>query len=93
MTTLDASTRRRPQLLFELSSIAIADASALRSSALLDGWRGAPAANQAAIVDAMLAADLMTSQPQPDELDINPLRCSERGALALDALMIWNDTP
>jgi acetyltransferase len=64
----------------------------LRGSALLDGWRGAPAANRAAIVDAMLAvSDLLTTQSALEELDINPLRCGPQSVLALDALMIWKD--
>jgi acetyltransferase len=64
----------------------------LRGSVLLDGWRGAPAANRAAILDAMLAvSDLITTQPMLEELDINPLRCGSEGVLALDALMIWKD--
>jgi acyl-CoA synthetase (NDP forming) len=66
--------------------------SELRGSALLDGWRGAPAVNRAAIVDAMLAvSDLIATQSTLEELDINPLRCGPQGVLALDALMIWKD--
>jgi acyl-CoA synthetase (NDP forming) len=66
--------------------------SELRGSALLDGWRGSPAVNRAAIVDAMLAvSDLIATQPALVELDINPLRCGPQGVLALDALMIWKD--
>lgn len=62
----------------------------LRGRALLDGWRGAPAANREAIVAAILAvADLICSQSSLQELDINPLRCGPDGAQALDALMIW----
>lgn len=65
----------------------------LRSRALLDGWRGAPAVDRSAIVAAILAvADLIGSQPALQELDINPLRCGPHGALALDALMIWKQT-
>ena len=64
----------------------------LRGAALLDGWRGAPAANRTAIVDAMLAvSDLISTQQSLAELDINPLRCGPQGVLALDALMIWQD--
>jgi acetate---CoA ligase (ADP-forming) len=65
----------------------------LRGSVLLDGWRGAPAVNRAAIVGAMLAvSDLIATQPALQELDINPLRCGPQGVLALDALMIWKDS-
>lgn len=62
----------------------------LRGSVLLDGWRGAPAVNRDAIVKAVLAvADLLVSAPDLVELDINPLRCTPGGVLALDALMVW----
>lgn len=63
----------------------------LRGSALLDGWRGAPAVDREAIVDALLAVGaLMAAQPALKELDINPLRAGPHGVLALDALMIWD---
>lgn len=62
----------------------------LRGRALLDGWRGAPAVKRDAIVNAILAvADLIHANASLRELDINPLRCSPAGVLALDALMIW----
>lgn len=62
----------------------------LRGRALLDGWRGAPAVKRDAIVNAILAvADLIHANASLHELDINPLRCSPAGVLALDALMIW----
>jgi acyl-CoA synthetase (NDP forming) len=64
----------------------------LRGAALLDGWRGAPAANRKAIIDAILAASrLITEQSALQELDINPLRASGDMVTALDALMIWKD--
>ncbi|MBB6093820.1 acetyltransferase [Povalibacter uvarum] len=64
----------------------------LRGSALLDGWRGAPAVDRDAIIDAVVAvADLMEAAADLRELDINPLRCTSKGVQALDALMIWSD--
>jgi acetyltransferase len=64
----------------------------LRGSALLDGWRGAPAVDRNAIVDAVVAvADLMEAAADLQELDINPLRCTSKGVQALDALMIWSE--
>jgi acetate---CoA ligase (ADP-forming) len=65
----------------------------LRGRALLDGWRGAAAIDRKALVRALrAAAALVVSQPALRELDINPLRCTAQGALALDALMIWDET-
>lgn len=62
----------------------------LRGSVLLDGWRGSPAVNRGAIVEAVLAmARLLITAPDLVELDINPLRCTPTGVLALDALMVW----
>jgi len=66
--------------------------SELRGSALLDGWRGAPAVNRKAVIDAILAASrLITAQSSLLELDINPLRANHDGVVALDALMIWQE--
>ena len=61
----------------------------LKTCVLLDGWRGSPAVNRQAIVDTVLAvANLLVSQEDVKELDINPLRCTENGATALDALIV-----
>jgi acetate---CoA ligase (ADP-forming) len=64
----------------------------LRGAALLDGWRGRPAVDRSAAVNAILAVSrLLLATPTLLELDINPLRLTPEGALALDALMIWNE--
>jgi acetyltransferase len=66
--------------------------SELRGAALLDGWRGSPAVNRSALIDAILAVSrLITEQPKLLELDINPLRSTADGMIALDALMVWQD--
>ena len=65
----------------------------LRGRALLEGWRGARAIDRTAVIHAVQAiAALIVTQPTLRELDINPLRCTPEGVLALDALMIWDAT-
>jgi acyl-CoA synthetase (NDP forming) len=65
----------------------------LRSSKLLRGFRGAPAVDRAAARDVLLRVSaLLTICPEIRELDINPLKVLERGAVAVDA-RIRVDTP
>ncbi|MFM2055664.1 MAG: hypothetical protein RLY71_49 [Pseudomonadota bacterium] len=61
----------------------------LRGAALLDGFRGLPRCDRAAIIDAVCAvARLLQAEPQVVEVEVNPLRVYERGALGLDALVV-----
>jgi acyl-CoA synthetase (NDP forming) len=59
---------------------------------LLMGARGRPPADVEALLDVILAVQLigMENAATIDELDINPLivLCAGRGALALDALVV-----
>ncbi|QKC87850.1 CoA-binding protein [Mesorhizobium sp. NZP2234] len=62
----------------------------LKTSPLLDGGRGRPAADRAALHAAlarfsMLAADL---GDLIDEMDVNPLLVSDHGCMAVDALLL-----
>ena len=61
----------------------------LRGAALLDGLRGAKRADVGALarVVAKIAA-LMRAKPELAEIDINPLVVHERGATALDVLIV-----
>ncbi len=57
----------------------------LKSVRLLRGYRGHPPADEGAVVETLLRVSaLMTIAPEIQELDINPLKALERGALALD---------
>ncbi len=61
---------------------------AIRASKLLDGFRGAPAADRDAIVDALLRiSQMVMDHPEIRELDINPLTALRpgTGAIAVDA--------
>lgn len=61
----------------------------LKSSALLRGFRGAPALDIAAAADivAKIAA-LVVSRPEIAEIDVNPVVVYPEGAIALDALIV-----
>jgi acetate---CoA ligase (ADP-forming) len=61
----------------------------IRGRALLDGARGQPPANRAAIVAALLRlSDLMVSQPRIASVDLNPALSSPEGLLAVDARVV-----
>ncbi len=63
----------------------------IRAHALLDGVRGKPAADKAAIVDTLLRiGQLVQDFPEIAELDINPLMVYSRnqGAIAIDMRLV-----
>ncbi|GEC21344.1 pimeloyl-CoA synthetase [Pseudonocardia hydrocarbonoxydans] len=61
----------------------------LAGRALLDGWRGGPALDPAELgtVVARLG-DLLAANPGLDEIEINPLRLTADGLVALDAVVV-----
>ncbi|MDM0086491.1 MULTISPECIES: acetate--CoA ligase family protein [unclassified Variovorax] len=63
----------------------------LRGSRLLDGWRGAPAADRDAIAEAVAAIGNAALALGPDlvSLEVNPLRVQGSTVEALDALAVW----
>lgn len=72
--------------------IAGAMVDALRSRPLLAGWRGRPGVDVPALVDVIVAASAaVAADPALAELEINPVRVSPTGALAVDALAITSD--
>jgi acetyltransferase len=63
----------------------------IRSYALLEGVRGEPPSDHAAMVDALMRLSrLVTDFPEIVELDINPLMVFEegRGAMAIDMRLV-----
>jgi acetyltransferase len=61
----------------------------LSGRALLEGFRGGPVADRAELVGALLAVGrLLVARPEISELDINPVRVTEGGLVALDALIL-----
>jgi acyl-CoA synthetase (NDP forming) len=58
----------------------------LKTFPLLDGWRGAPKADQAALRDLLLRVGLLAdNHPEIAELDCNPVITSPDGATIVDA--------
>jgi acyl-CoA synthetase (NDP forming) len=56
---------------------------------LLQGYRGAPAADLAALEHILLTlSDFVAAHPMVQEIDLNPVYAYEQGALAVDARMI-----
>ncbi|CAL8476928.1 acetate--CoA ligase family protein [Caballeronia sp. S22] len=63
--------------------------SELRGRQLLDGFRGLPRCDRAAIGRVIIAVgNILLDHPDISELEINPLRVSGTSALALDALIL-----
>jgi acyl-CoA synthetase (NDP forming) len=51
----------------------------------LDGFRNIPAADKAAVADALIRLSTLADQhPEITEIEINPLRVLEKGAVAID---------
>jgi hypothetical protein len=61
----------------------------LAGRALLDGWRGGPVLDTAALDEvAASLGDLLVAHPELAEIEINPLRLTAQGLVALDAVCI-----
>jgi hypothetical protein len=62
----------------------------LRAARLLDGVRGAPAADRDAVAGAIAALSTLAGElgDALTALDINPLICAPTGVVAVDALAI-----
>jgi acetyltransferase len=81
-----------------LAPLSLAEAASmpddLAARALLDGWRGGPVLDRAEFgrVAAALAAALAAS-PDTAEMEINPLRLTADGLIALDAVIVPTAPP
>jgi acetyltransferase len=61
----------------------------VRGRALLDGVRGQPPVDRAALVDALLRlSDLMLREPCIASVDLNPVLAGAGGVLAVDARVV-----
>jgi len=63
----------------------------LKLSRVLKGYRGSPACDMTAIVDAVLALQDFVLTAPVEEVEINPLLCGETFAVAADALIKMGD--
>jgi acetyltransferase len=59
-------------------------------SKLLDGGRGRPPVNRAAVIEAIVAFSRLAFDLSPDvaEIDVNPLLAGPCGVVAVDALIV-----
>ncbi|TKV61772.1 acetate--CoA ligase family protein [Nakamurella flava] len=61
----------------------------LQAAALLDGWRGGPVLDRGDLVTVVTAlGDALLSAPDVAEIEINPLRLTVDGLIALDAVIV-----
>jgi acetyltransferase len=61
----------------------------LSGEKLLEGFRGHPAVDRDELVGLLLAVSgLLVARPEIAELDINPVRVTDKGLVALDALVL-----
>ncbi|MFD4605861.1 acetate--CoA ligase family protein [Streptomyces sp. NPDC058464] len=61
----------------------------LRSRRLLDGWRGQPAVDVEALIDAVVAvSEAIATGTGVADIEVNPIRVGPGGALAVDALVV-----
>ncbi|WP_435310119.1 acetate--CoA ligase family protein [Primorskyibacter sedentarius] len=65
----------------------LAALNSLRIARMLAGYRGKPAADIDAILDAVMAVQAYVTGALPQEVEINPLLCGPDGAVAADALI------
>ncbi|MFG1943933.1 acetate--CoA ligase family protein [Nonomuraea sp. NPDC048826] len=81
-----------PEPALRLATLSRADAEEMAGSLpapLLAGYRGAPPVDVPAVADVLLAtASILVSRTDIAELDINPLRLTPEGPIALDALIV-----
>lgn len=61
----------------------------LRCAPLLDGWRGRPAVDVRGVAEVIVAvSELITARADIAELELNPVRVTADGPLAVDALVV-----
>jgi acetate---CoA ligase (ADP-forming) len=64
----------------------------LAGRVLLDGWRGGPTLDRAALAEVVVTmGDLLAAHPEIVEIEINPLRLTAQGLVALDAVCVAAD--
>lgn len=64
----------------------------LQCAALLQGWRGGPVLDRTEFGRVAVALlDYLASHPEIDDIEINPLRLTATGLIALDAVVLASD--
>ncbi|WP_347954703.1 acetate--CoA ligase family protein [Gordonia aichiensis] len=68
--------------------------SRLKAHKLLAGWRGKPATDVAALAETVAAVSrLAAADPRITEVELNPVRVTPTGVIALDALIVTDVAP
>ncbi len=80
------------EAVLRLAPLSLAEAADMVASfpvpRILDGYRGQPAADRAALARLLVSVgEVIASHPEIAELDLNPVRITSRGLVALDALI------
>jgi len=67
----------------------------LRARPLLDGVRGAAAVDLDAVCDAIVGLSVLAVElgEDLDAVDVNPIVCTPKGVLAVDALVVPRSSP
>jgi acetyltransferase len=66
----------------------------LNGRALLEGWRGGPVLDSTELGRVAAAlGDLLVANPDLDEIEVNPLRLTATGLIALDAVVLTRHVP
>lgn len=92
--TLTEVMQDSASVLLPATDVMIDDAlNSLRIAKLLDGFRGAPAADRSAILKAIRAIEayVLANAEGLEEIEINPLLCTPDDAVAADALLRRKD--
>ncbi|MGJ9374198.1 acetate--CoA ligase family protein [Nesterenkonia sp. CF4.4] len=65
----------------------------LATGTMLQGWRGGPSIDPAALAEILSAlGETLRVNPHVDEIEINPLRLTDDGLVALDAVIVADRT-
>ncbi|WP_051899030.1 acetate--CoA ligase family protein [Sciscionella sediminilitoris] len=91
-------TELRADIAVELAPVsaetALAMLGRLRCAPLLDGWRGRPGVDRHAVARiASAVSRIGAANPRMTELELNPVRAAADGALAVDAVAEFTDSP
>jgi acetyltransferase len=66
----------------------------LAGHALLTGWRGAPPLDLTELGDILVTlGDVLTTTPEVADIEINPLRVTGQGLVALDCVITGKEAP
>ncbi|MEM7718134.1 MAG: acetate--CoA ligase family protein [Pseudomonadota bacterium] len=91
--TLTELVQDSASLLVPASDADITDAlKGLSIAPLFDGYRGAPAVDWLALVQAIMGVQAYVNAVQPKEVEINPLICTMSDAWVADALIVRGET-